>query len=70
MRSSSETYEKVAKRCSSYNPTRTGAKNIIDSKEEVYVTTTEELLQAVQYGKKPKFVGDCSIAVTVYNNAK
>ena len=35
MRASNETYEKVAKRCSSYNPTRTGAKNIIDSKEDV-----------------------------------
>ena len=35
MRASNETYEKVAKRCSSYNPTRTGAKNIINSSEDV-----------------------------------
>lgn len=38
MRASTQTYEKVAKRCSSYNPTREGAKNVIDSKEEVSCT--------------------------------
>ena len=41
MRASSKTYEKVAKRCSSYNPTRTGEKNIIDSKEEVSCVNCE-----------------------------
>lgn len=42
----------------------------IDSKEEAFVTTTEELIQVVQYNKKPKFVGDCETAETVYSNAK
>ena len=34
------------------------------------VTTTEQLLHAVQHNKKPKFVGDSQVAETVYNNAK
>ena len=38
MRANVETYEKVAKRCSSYNPTRQGAKNVIDAKEEISCT--------------------------------
>ncbi len=42
----------------------------IDSNQEMLVTTTEQLLQAVQHGRKPKFVGDSSVAETVYNNAK
>lgn len=42
----------------------------IDSKEEMLVTTTEQLLQVVTHGKKPKFIGDSSVAETVYNNAK
>ena len=41
MRASNETYQKVAKRCSSYNPTRQGAKNVIDSKEEISCTNCE-----------------------------
>ena len=42
----------------------------IDAREEMLVTTTEQLLQAVQHNRKPKFVGDCHVAETVYNNAK
>ncbi|MBR6778539.1 MAG: transglutaminase domain-containing protein [Clostridia bacterium] len=42
----------------------------IDSKESMYVTTTEQLLHAVQYGKKPVFVGDSAVAKQVYENAK
>ena len=34
------------------------------------VTTTEQLLHAVQYGYRPVFVGDCGVAQTVYENAK
>ena len=42
----------------------------IDTKPEMLVTTTEQLLHAVQHGRKPKFVGDSAVAETVYNNAK
>lgn len=34
------------------------------------VTTTEQLLIALQNGMKPEFVGDCEIAKYVYENAK
>ena len=44
---------------------------IIDTlSETMLVSTTEQLLQAVQYGKKPVFVGNCEIAENVYANAK
>ncbi len=42
----------------------------IDSCESMDVTTTEQLLMAVQYGKKPNFVGDSAVAEEVYANAK
>lgn len=42
----------------------------IDSKQEMEVSTTEQLLMAVQYGKKPVFVGDSEVSELVYNNAK
>lgn len=42
----------------------------IDSKPEMVVTTTEQLLQAVQHGFKPLFVGESSLAEQVYANAK
>lgn len=42
----------------------------IDTREEMLVTTSEQLLQAVQHNRKPKFVGESSTAETVYNNAK
>jgi len=38
--------------------------------ETMNVTTTEQLLHAIQYGKRPVFVGDCEIAEQVYANAK
>ncbi len=38
--------------------------------ETMNVTTTEQLLHAVQYGKRPVFVGDCAVAEEVFNNAK
>ncbi|MBO5954984.1 MAG: hypothetical protein J6Q13_03355 [Clostridia bacterium] len=47
----------------------TGVFNI-DSKPDMLVETTEQLLQAVQHGKKPKFIGDSQTAETVYKNAK
>ena len=42
----------------------------IDSLPEMDVTTTEQLLMAVQYGRKPRFVGDSAVAEQVYANAK
>lgn len=42
----------------------------IDTLDYIDVTTTEQLLMAVQYGKRPNFVGDSEIAETVYENAK
>ncbi len=42
----------------------------IDSCPEMEVTTTEQLLMAVQYSKKPVFVGNSFVAETVYKNAK
>ncbi len=43
----------------------------IDTLEEtMLVSTTEQLLHAVQHNRKPIFIGDCSVAETVYNNAK
>ncbi len=48
-----------------------GSAFAIDSNSKVmYVTTTEQLLHAVQYGYRPVFVGDSSTAETVYKNAK
>ena len=42
----------------------------IDDRDETLVTTTEQLLQAVQHNKKPKFLGESSVAEKVYDNAK
>ncbi len=45
----------------------------IDSRPEMLVSTTEQLLHAVQYGYKPKFVGNHNSIATVenvYKNAK
>lgn len=42
----------------------------IDSYDEMLVTTTEQLLHAVQSNRKPKFVGESAVAETVYANAK
>ena len=42
----------------------------IDSLPEMDVSTTEQLLMAVQYGRKPNFVGDSETAQLVYENAK
>lgn len=42
----------------------------IETKETVDVTTTEQLYMAIQYNKKPNFVGDCEVAKAVYENAK
>lgn len=42
----------------------------IDSYSSINVTTTEQLLMAVGYGKLPNFVGDSRIAQLVYANAK
>lgn len=47
----------------------TGVFNI-DYRDEMVVTTTEQLLQAVQHNKKPKFVGNSETAEKVYDNAK
>ena len=43
---------------------------VIDHQESVNVSTTEQLFMALQYNKKPNFVGDCQVAKTVYNNAR
>lgn len=42
----------------------------IDNKATVDVTTTEQLFMALQYNKKPNFVGDCEVAKAVYENAR
>ena len=42
----------------------------IDKLESIDVTTTEQLYMAVQYGKKPNFVGDSDVAEIVYANAR
>ncbi len=42
----------------------------IDSCEYIEVTTTEQLVMAVQYGKQPRFVGDSDVAEAVYHNAR
>lgn len=42
----------------------------IDSRSEMLVTTTEQLLHAVENNKKPKFFGNSTTARTVYENAK
>lgn len=42
----------------------------IDAKETVDVTTTEQLFMVVQYGKAPNFVGESTVAQTVYNNCR
>jgi len=44
--------------------------NIDSRTQSALVSTTEQLLQVVQYGYKPQFVGDSSVAETVYSNAK
>ena len=42
----------------------------IDNKKEVAVSSTEQLLQAVQSNKKPKFTSNSAVAKTVYSNAR
>ena len=42
----------------------------IDDRDEMLVTTTEQLLHAVQHNRKPKFLGDSATAEKVYKNAK
>ncbi len=43
---------------------------MIDAKEKVDVTTTEQLFMVVQYDKAPNFVGNCEVAQTVYYNCR
>lgn len=42
----------------------------IDSYDFFDVSTSEQLLYAVMYGKQPNFVGNSTIAETIYTNAK
>lgn len=42
----------------------------IDSRTKVPVTTTEQLLHAVQHNKQPEFIGNSQVAERVYENAK
>ena len=42
----------------------------IEEKQTELVTTTEQLLQVVMFGKKPQFYGVCETAELTYNNAK
>lgn len=42
----------------------------IDSRPEKLVETTEQLVQAIEYGYKPKFFGNSETAEKVYLNAK
>lgn len=42
----------------------------IDKRKEMEVSTTEQLFMAVQYGFKPVFVGNATMAQKVYENAK
>ena len=42
----------------------------IDNQQSVDVSTTEQLFMALQYNKKPNFVGDYAVAKTVYENAR
>ncbi len=42
----------------------------IDNQQSIEVTTTEQLFMALQYNKKPNFVGDCEVAKAVYENAR
>ena len=42
----------------------------IDSQPSMDVTTTEQLFMAIQYNRKPNFVGDCQVAKAVYENAR
>ena len=53
-----------------YSRRNTTTSFTIDSLPEMDVTTTEQLLMAVQYGRKPRFVGDSTVAEQVYANAK
>ena len=42
----------------------------IDLREEALVTTTEQLIQAVQHNRRPKFIGNSATAENIYKNAK
>ncbi len=42
----------------------------IDTQESIDVTTTEQLFMALQYNKRPNFVGDCEVVKAVYENAR
>lgn len=43
---------------------------MIDAREKVDVTTTEQLFMVVQYDKAPNFVGNSAVAQTVYYNCR
>jgi len=42
----------------------------VDTKDCIDVTTTEQLFMALQYNKRPNFVGDSKVAQAVYENAR
>ena len=42
----------------------------IDNKPSVDVINSEQLFMAIQYNKKPNFVGDCEVAKAIYENAR
>ncbi|MBQ8431221.1 MAG: hypothetical protein IJX26_04725, partial [Clostridia bacterium] len=42
----------------------------IDMLEKIDVSNTEQLFMAVQYNRSPNFVGNSTVASTIYNNAK
>ena len=42
----------------------------VDKLNAINVTTSEQLFMALQYGKRPNFVGDSSVAENIYENAR
>lgn len=67
---STTNYGSVYKYIDSYARKSPTGSFAIDDRDEMLVTTTEQLIHAVQHNRKPKFLGESDTAETVYANAK
>lgn len=67
---SAQVFKQKVNVVSSFDKRADGYIFAIDSKDSMNVTTTEQLFVALQYNKKPNFVGNSAVAEAVYQNAK
>ena len=70
VKSTNQVYKEKLDTVATFDQRSTNYIFAIDTKESIDVTTTEQLYMAIQYNKRPNFVGDSEVARAVYENAR